>query len=81
MKAMEEYTINAAVTGNYGMAMEAFALNPLIPSGESAKQVLDQLLLAHEAYLPQFTSTIQRLKKENVQIKDPVVQELMKEGK
>ena len=81
MKAMEECTINAAVTGNYGMAMEAFALNPLIPSGESAKQVLDQLLLAHEAYLPQFTSTIQRLKKENVQIKDPVVQELMKEGK
>ena len=72
MKAMEECTINAAVTGNYGMAMEAFALNPLIPSGESAKQVLDQL---------QFTSTIQRLKKENVQIKDPVVQELMKEGK
>ena len=48
MKAMEECTINAAVTGNYGMAMEAFALNPLIPSGESAKQVLDQLLLAHE---------------------------------
>lgn len=81
MKAMEECTINAAVTGNYGMAMEAFALNPLIPSGESAKQVLDQLLLAHEAYLPQFTSTIQRLKKEHVQIKDPVVQELMKEGK
>lgn len=81
MKAMEECTINAAVTGNYGMAMEAFALNPLIPSGESAKQVLDQLLLAHEAYLPQFASTIQKLKEEHVQIKDPVVQELMKEGK
>lgn len=81
MKAMEECTISAAITGNYGMAMEAFALNPLIPSGESAKQVLDQLLLAHEAYLPQFASTIQRLKEENVQIKDPVVQKLMKEGK
>lgn len=81
MKAMEECTINAAITGNYGMAMEAFALNPLIPSGESAKQVLDQLLLAHEAYLSQFASTIQHLKEENVQIKDPVVQELMKEGK
>lgn len=81
MKAMEECTINAAITGNYGMAMEAFALNPLIPSGESAKQVLDQLLLAHEAYLSQFASAIQHLKEENVQIKDPVVQELMKEGK
>lgn len=63
------------------MAMEAFALNPLIPSGESAKQVLDQLLLAHEAYLSQFASKIQHLKEENVLIKDPVVQELMKEGK
>ncbi len=72
MKAMEECTINAAVTGNYGMAMEAFALNPLIPSGESAKQVLDQLLLAHEAYLPQFTSTIQRLKKKTYKLKIPL---------
>ena len=32
MKAMEECTIEAAVTGNYGMALEAFYLNPLIPS-------------------------------------------------
>ena len=32
MKAMEEVTIEAAVTGNYGTALQAFTLNPLIPS-------------------------------------------------
>ena len=48
MKAMEECTIEAAITGNYGLALEAFILNPLIPSGKNAKEVLDELLIAHE---------------------------------
>lgn len=50
MKAMEECTIEAAVTGNYGLALEAFTLNELIPSGENAKRVLDELLIAHKNY-------------------------------
>ena len=64
MKAMEECTIEAAVTGNYGLALEAFTLNELIPSGENAKRVLDELLIAHKNYLPQFKSTIEKLEKE-----------------
>ena len=64
MKAMEECTIEAAITGNYGLALEAFILNPLIPSGKNAKEVLDELLIAHEKYLPQFKDKIEKLKNE-----------------
>ena len=81
MKAMEECTIEAAVTGNYGLALEAFALNPLIPAGQSAKNVLDELLIAHENYLPQFQAKIASLKAQGIQIKDPIVAKLVEEGK
>ena len=50
MKNMEHCVEAAAVTGDYGMALQAFILNPQIPSGEKAKQVLDELLLAHKKY-------------------------------
>ena len=48
MKAMEECVIEAAITGDYGLALEAFTMNPLIESGSGAKRVLDELMLAHE---------------------------------
>lgn len=54
MKSMEELTIEAAVTGDYGTALQAFISNPLVQSGDSAKAVLDELLDAHREYLPQF---------------------------
>jgi len=81
MKAMEECTIEAAITGDYGLALEAFTLNPLIQSGDEAKLLLDELLVAHEKYLPQFASKINELKKLGISSKDPVVIELMKKGK
>lgn len=54
MKAMEELTIEAAVTGDYGTLLQAFTTNPLITSGNEGKQVMDELLEAHKQYLPQF---------------------------
>jgi 6-phospho-beta-glucosidase len=54
MKAMEELTIEAAVTGDYATALQAFTLNPLVQSGDTAKQLLDEMLEAHRDYLPQF---------------------------
>ena len=54
MKAMEELTIEAAVTGDYDTALQAFTLNPLITSGEGAKKLLDEMLEAHKEHLPQF---------------------------
>lgn len=80
MKAMEECTIEAALTGDYGLALEAFTINPLIESGEEAKKVLDELLVSHEKYLPQFKNSIIQLKQKGIQSEDPVVKELMEHG-
>jgi len=60
-KAMEECTIEAAVTGNYGKALQAFTMNPLIPSGNIAKNLLNEMLVANKDYLPQFQQKIQEL--------------------
>lgn len=76
MKAMELLTIEAAVTGDYGTALQAFTINPLVRSGETAKKIMDELFIAHKDYLPQFVETIERLEAENVTIKDEVVRNL-----
>jgi len=65
-KAMEECTIEAAITGNYGKALQAFTLNPLITSGKVAKELLDEMLVANKAYLPQFAAAIEKLEAEGV---------------
>lgn len=80
MKAMEECVIEAAITGNYGTALEAFNINPLIENSSEGIAVLNELLLAHEKYLPQFKETIHKLKKEGIQLTDPVVVDLMENG-
>ena len=80
MKAMEQCTIQAALTGDYGSLLQAFALNPLIPDGAEARRVLDELLVAHEQYLPQFTEIIAKRKKEGVFCEDSVVQNLVRAG-
>ena len=54
MKSMEELTIEAAVTGDRGTLLQAFMMNPLITSGDVAKQVMEELLEAHKKYLPNF---------------------------
>ncbi|GFN35063.1 6-phospho-beta-glucosidase [Tepidimicrobium xylanilyticum] len=64
MKAMEELTIEAAVTGDYGAALQAFTINPLVPAGNIAKKLLDEMLIAHKDYLPQFKDSIEKIEKE-----------------
>ncbi|MBW6410327.1 6-phospho-beta-glucosidase [Clostridium weizhouense] len=63
MKSMEQSTILAAINGDYNEALHAFTINPLVPSGKVAKEVLDELLLAHKEYLPQFEEVISKLEK------------------
>ena len=63
MKSMEELTISAAVTGNYNRALQAFTSNPLVPSGEMAKSLLDEMLVAHEKHLPQFADRIKEIER------------------
>ena len=77
---MELCVCEAAVTGDYGMALQAFILNPQVPSGETAKKVLDELLIAHKKYLPQFAKKIAQLEKEGVTVKDDVARELSAQG-
>ncbi|MEQ7091230.1 6-phospho-beta-glucosidase [Enterococcus gallinarum] len=76
MKAMELLTIEAAVTGDYNTALQAFTINPLAPSGETAKRVMDELFIAHKAYLPNFKSTIERLEKEGIEVQDELAKSL-----
>lgn len=55
MKSFEEVAIEAAVTGNYNTALLAMTLNPFIPSDQTAKTILNEMLEAHKEHLPQFT--------------------------
>lgn len=77
---MQRLVEEAAVTGDYGTALQAFALNPQIPSGTEAKRVLDEMLVAHAKYLPQFAEKIAELKAAGVKPGDPVVLDLMEQG-
>ncbi|MFZ4451476.1 6-phospho-beta-glucosidase [Salibacterium aidingense] len=60
MKNMEELVIEAAVQGDYYSAYAALVMNPLVRSDEKAKVVLDELLEAHHAFLPQFQKGVVR---------------------
>lgn len=65
MKDMELTTIKAAVTGDYKTALQAFTINPLVPSGKIAQALLDEMLLAHKEHLPQFKEKIEFLEHKN----------------
>ena len=80
MKAMEECVIKAAITGDYGLALQAFLLNPLVIGGGCAKSLLDEMLVAHKKYLPQFAEKIAQLETEGVTVKDKVVCDLIAQG-
>jgi len=77
MKGMEETVIRAAVDGDYGAALQAFTINPLVPGGHMAKTLLDQMLYAHKDYLPQFAGKIKEIE-ENQPEDIEYIDELMK---
>jgi 6-phospho-beta-glucosidase len=54
VKAYEELTIEAAVTGDDGAAQMALLAHPLVPSWDVAVALWKALKTAHRAYLPQF---------------------------
>ncbi|MBP2017501.1 6-phospho-beta-glucosidase [Symbiobacterium terraclitae] len=54
VKAYEELTIAAAVSGDPSLALQALAANPLVPSVAVAKQLWAEMSAAHARYLPQF---------------------------
>jgi 6-phospho-beta-glucosidase len=54
IKSFERVAIDAAVTGDYGTALMAMTINPLVANDRVAKLILDEMLEAHKEYLPQF---------------------------
>jgi 6-phospho-beta-glucosidase len=54
VKAYEEYAVEAGVTGSSKTALKALMTHPLVPSYSVAKVILEELLEANKAYLPQF---------------------------
>jgi 6-phospho-beta-glucosidase len=54
VKAYEELTIEAAVHGDYGKAMQALTIHPLVTAGKTAKAMLDDILAENKAFLPRF---------------------------
>ncbi|WP_077358803.1 6-phospho-beta-glucosidase [Virgibacillus halodenitrificans] len=54
MKAFEEQVIQAGISGSYNDAYIAMLMNPLMQDEKGSKLVLDELLEAHKAFLPQF---------------------------
>lgn len=58
MKAYEQLTVEAAVHGDYGAALQALVLNPLVPSAAVARKLLDDIIRENIAYLPQFAGQV-----------------------
>lgn len=57
VKAYEQLAIEAAVHGDYHLALMALANNPLVPDIGRAKAILDDILRENAVYLPQFKLT------------------------
>jgi 6-phospho-beta-glucosidase len=54
VKTYEQYTVEAAVTGSRETALLALLSHPLVGEYELAVPLLDEMLHANQAYLPQF---------------------------
>lgn len=54
VKAYEEMAAKAGAEGDRRTALQAMLAHPLVPSFQVAKDLLEALLEAHRAYLPQF---------------------------
>lgn len=63
VKAFELLACQAAVSGKYEDALAAMVTNPLVQCEKKGKAVLDEMLLAHAPFLPQFKEAIAEVKK------------------
>ena len=54
IKSFEVASVEAAVSGDYDKTLLAMMINPLVSSQKYGVPVLEELLMAHRKYLPQF---------------------------
>ena len=59
IKTFERLVVDAAVFGDYHKAILALTVNPLVQSDKLAKVLVDELMIAHKDYLPQFKELIE----------------------
>lgn len=59
IKTFERLVVDAAVFGDYHKAILALTINPLVQSDKLAKVLVDELMIAHKDYLPQFKRFIE----------------------
>ena len=57
----QELTVDAALTGDRKLAMQALLADPLVPSVETAAAMLDEALQTHDTYLPRFAGRVASL--------------------
>ncbi len=56
--ANQELIVEAALTGDRRLALQALLGDPLVPDKQSAPDLLTELLAAHAAYLPLFQDQV-----------------------
>ena len=54
----QELMVDAALTGDRQLALQALLADPLVPTVEAATAMLDDTLSAHARYLPQFSAPV-----------------------
>jgi alpha-galactosidase len=54
----QELTVDAALSGDRTLALQALLADPLVPSIESASAMLDNALYAHAPFLPRFVGSV-----------------------
>lgn len=54
----QEMTVDAALTGDRQLALQALLADPLVPAVEAAAAMLDDALAAHARFLPQFAAPV-----------------------
>lgn len=63
IKAFERLAAEAAYTGDYNTALLAMTTNPLVSDDTEGRKLLNEMLLAHKKYLPQFKKVIEQIEK------------------
>ncbi len=61
IKAFERLAAEAAYTGNYDTALLAMTTNPLVANDVDGKKLLNEMLVAHKQFLPQFKNIIEKI--------------------
>lgn len=61
IKSFEKLVVESAMSGDYNKLIQALTINPLNTSDTKAKIIIDELLVAHKKYLPNFKEKIEEL--------------------